>query len=173
MKKLDFSEESANKRDERIDAIVRRAKTPGNKTGLFFQLGSDVIVGCGGSIYNTAHLNVMFKSGGELVCLADSKKSDQNIWIFVDLKRNYCYVLVNNTFVNVDFVTVLYALPDPLGEFPDTEFEFGCYFSNDTCNVLYGTDNLRAISGIVRHYSADYTRLMAVNITEKEDDANV
>lgn len=173
MKYLNSSVDDTIKREEHIEGIARRVKTPGNSSCLLVNIGQQTLVGRGGELYDRSNLRVMFKSGKDMVYFDSC--SDRNVqsdipdsWIFIDLKRNRCYVAVKNKFIDIDFAIVLYTLPDPLGELPESGYDSGCYCVNGNCTILYDADILGSIADLTSHYFSDLSTRTSENACEME-----
>ncbi len=143
---LPLSEDEKEQTFGQLEKIVRRAKSDGNTSCYIFHIGDEDFTIRGGQKVSILSYCIFLKSG-DVHMLLDENTQSEDLWIFIDLKRQRYYVVSESKFIDVDFLCVLQAHKAESSQFTNG---FYCYENN--CTLIYDADCANSMFDLISNY---------------------
>lgn len=163
MKNLELEKNEIERAFNKIEKITQRAKSNGNSSCFVFHFGNENFIVRSGIKTPLKTYCMFFRSGKSYEFIDKKNIPLQDIWVFIDLKRQNYYIVYEGKIIEIDFACILYAYGNEA-----TDFSVGFYCYKDNCVILYDKDFARAAFNFVSNYYKEVTRQN--NLTQKNTD---
>lgn len=161
MKNLELENHEIERDFNKIEKITQRAKSVGNTSCFVFHFGNENFVLRGGQRTRLQTFCMFFKSGKSYYLIDKKNIPTEDIWLFIDLKRQNYYIVYEGKIIEIDFACILYSHGNEA-----MDFSVGFYCYKDNCVILYDKDFARAAFNLVSNYYKEVTRQN--NLTQKK-----